>query len=39
MMRYELFVRATKRGQKSFMLDIDAITADTLHDMWDFLKT
>ena len=38
MMRYELFVRATKRGQKSFMLDIDAITADTLHDMWDFFE-
>jgi len=38
MMRYELFVQATKRGQKSFVLDIDAITADTLHDMWDFFE-
>ena len=38
MMRYELFVRATKRGQKSFNLDIDTITADTLHDMWDFFE-
>jgi integrase len=37
-MRYELFVRTTKRGQKSFTLDIDAVTADTLHDMWDFLE-
>jgi arylsulfatase A-like enzyme len=33
MMRYELFVRATKRGQKAFALDIDAVTSDTLHDM------
>jgi integrase len=38
MMRYELFVRATKRGQKSFALDIDTVTADTLHDMWDFFE-
>ncbi|MDR2626974.1 MAG: site-specific integrase, partial [Dysgonamonadaceae bacterium] len=38
MMRYELFVRATKRGQKAFVLDIDAVTADTLHDMWDFFE-
>jgi len=38
MMRYELFVRATKRGQKSFVLDIDTVTADTLHDMWDFFE-
>ena len=38
MMRYELFVQATKRGQKSFTLDIDTITADTLHDMWDFFE-
>ena len=38
MMRYELFVRTTKRGQKSFTLDIDAVTADTLHDMWDFFE-
>jgi integrase len=38
MMRYELFVRATKRGQKSFALDIDAVTTDTLHDMWDFFE-
>ncbi|KAA6342446.1 hypothetical protein EZS27_009815 [termite gut metagenome] len=38
MMRYELFVRATKRGQKAFALDIDTITPDTLHDMWDFFE-
>ena len=38
MMRYELFVRTTKRGQKSFALDIDTVTADTLHDMWDFFE-
>jgi integrase len=38
MMRYELFVRMTKRGQQSFALDIDLVTADTLHDMWDFFE-
>ncbi|KAA6320871.1 hypothetical protein EZS27_029413, partial [termite gut metagenome] len=38
MMRYELFVRVTKRGQKAFLLDIDTITPDTLHDMWDFFE-
>ena len=38
MMRYELFVRTTKRGQKSFALNIDTVTADTLHDMWDFFE-
>ncbi|KAA6322309.1 hypothetical protein EZS27_028134 [termite gut metagenome] len=38
MMRYELFVRATKRGQKAFALDIDTLTPDTLHDMWDFFE-
>ncbi len=38
MMRYELFVRTTKRGQKSFVLDIDQVTSDTLHDMWDFFE-
>ncbi|KAA6319825.1 hypothetical protein EZS27_030325 [termite gut metagenome] len=38
MMRYELFVRATKRGQKAFALDIDILTPDTLHDMWDFFE-
>ena len=37
-MRYELFVRATKRGQKSFILDIDTVTPDTLRDMWDFFE-
>jgi integrase len=38
MMRYELFVQTTKRGQKSFVLDIDTVTADTLHDMWEFFE-
>ncbi len=38
MLRYELYVRATKRGQKNFILDIDEITSDTLHDMWDFFE-
>lgn len=38
LLRYELFVRATKRGQKSFILDIDAVTPDTLSDIWSFLE-
>ncbi|MDR1500667.1 MAG: site-specific integrase [Tannerellaceae bacterium] len=38
LLRYELYVRATKRGKKSFVLDIDNITPDTLHDMWDFFE-
>jgi len=38
LLRYELFVRATKRGQKSFILDIDTVTPDTLSDIWDFLE-
>ena len=33
--RYELYVRATKRGQKGFILDVDLVTPDTLRDMWD----
>jgi integrase len=36
--RYELYVRDTKRGQKSFILDIDNVTPDTLSDMWDFFE-
>jgi integrase len=38
LLRYELYVRTTKRGQKSFILDIDNITPDTLHDIWDFFE-
>lgn len=38
LLRYELYVRATKRGQKSFVLDINNITPDTLHDIWDFFE-
>ncbi len=38
MMRYQLFVQVTRRGQESFILDIDQVTADTLHDMWDFFE-
>ncbi len=38
LLRYELYVRTTKRGQKSFMLDIDNITPDTLYDIWDFFE-
>lgn len=38
LVRYELFVRATKRGHKSFVLDIDNVTPDTLSAIWDFLE-
>lgn len=38
MLRYELFVKETRRGQKSFALNIDEITSDTLRDMWDFFE-
>ncbi len=38
LLRYELYVRETKRGQKSFVLDIDNVTPDTLRDMWDFFE-
>ena len=38
MLRYELFVRTTRWGQKSFVLDIDEVTPDTLQDMWDFFE-
>ncbi len=36
--RYELYVRATKKGQKNFILYVDEITPDTLRDMWNFLE-
>lgn len=38
LLRYELYVRATKRGQKGFILDMDLVTPDTLRDMWDFFQ-
>ena len=38
LLRYELYVRATKRGQKGFILDVDLVTPDTLRDMWDFFQ-
>jgi len=38
LLRYELYVRFTQKGQKSFVLDIDKITPDTLRDMWDFIE-
>lgn len=36
--RYELYVRATKRGQKGYVLYVDDVTPDTLRDMWDFFE-
>ena len=38
LLRYELYVQQTKRGQKDFTLDVDAVTPDTLRDMWDFFQ-
>lgn len=38
MARYELYVRATKQGQKDFILDVDTVTPETLRDMWDFFE-
>ena len=38
LLRYELYVRETKRGQKDFVLDVDLVTPDTLRDMWDFFQ-
>ncbi len=37
-LRYELYVRTTKRGQKDFVLDVDTVTPETLRDMWDFFE-
>jgi len=36
--RYELYVRATKRGQKKFVLYVDDVTPDILRDIWDFFE-
>ncbi len=36
MQRYELYVRATRRGQKAFQLLVDDVTSETLRDMWQF---
>lgn len=38
LMRYELFVRKTRRGMKGFELDINTVTKDTLADIWDFME-
>ena len=37
-LRYELYVRTTRRGQKSFVLDIDTVNTDTLRDIWSFFE-
>lgn len=36
--RYELYVRATKREQKKFVLNVDDVTSDMLRDIWDFFE-
>lgn len=38
LMRYELFVRETRRGMKNFALDINTVTKDTLADIWNFME-
>lgn len=36
--RYELYVRATKKGKKEFTLYINDVTSDILRDIWDFFE-
>ncbi len=36
--RYELYVRATRRGQKGFRLYVDDVTPEMLRDIWDFFE-
>ncbi len=38
LMRYEVFVKMTRRGMKGFVLDINSITRETLADIWDFME-
>ena len=38
LLRYELYVRNKKRGNKDFSLDINEVTKETLEDMWDFFE-
>lgn len=37
-LRYELFVRKTKRGKSNFSLKVDDVSSDTLKDIWDFFQ-
>ncbi len=38
LLRYELYVRNTKKNKGSFTLNINQITSDTLYDISDFLE-
>ena len=38
MLRYELYVKRTKRNRKDFVLDVNDVNRDTLADMWDFFE-
>ena len=38
MLRYELYVKKTKRNRKDFVLDVNEVTRETLADMWDFFE-
>jgi len=38
LLRYELYIKIIKRGQKTFILDIDSVTSDVLRDMWNFFE-
>ena len=38
LLRYELYKKKKKRGNKDFSLDINEVTKETLEDMWDFFE-
>ncbi len=38
LMRYELFIKKTKRGMRHYKLNINEITKDTLSDIWNFME-
>ena len=37
-LRFELFTRMTRKGQKNFAFDIHTVNADTLQDLWSYLE-
>lgn len=36
--RYQLYVRATMKGKKGYILYVNEVTPDILRDMWDFFE-
>ena len=37
-MRFELFIQKTKRGNKDFTFDINEVSKETLQDLWSFFE-